>query len=203
MNFEDILLYLTTKQAITIYGVAAFSAFVENIFPPYPSDTIILAAAFLAGQGNLSYLPLFLTATIGGLSGAMLLYYLGKLKGRSYFTRHNKLYLKVENLQKIERWFHKWGSLVLVVSRFMAGVRSVIAIAAGIGGVRPVKMTILTFISFSLWYGFLLGGMYLVKSNWQQLVEIIKSFNYVLVIVSAVLLTIWLVIVFLRSKAKQ
>ena len=202
MNFEDILLYLTTKQAITIYGVAAFSAFVENIFPPYPSDTIILAAAFLAGQGNLSYLPLFLTATIGGLSGAMLLYYLGKLKGRSYFTRHNKLYLKVENLQKIERWFHKWGSLVLVVSRFMAGVRSVIAIAAGIGGVRPVKMTILTFISFSLWYGFLLGGMYLVKSNWQQLVEIIKSFNYVLVIVSAVLLTIWLVIVYLRSKAK-
>ena len=202
MNFEDILLYLTTKQAITIYGVAAFSAFVENIFPPYPSDTIILAAAFLAGQGNLSYLPLFLTATIGGLSGAMLLYYLGKLKGRSYFTRHNKLYLKVENLQKIERWFHKWGSLVLVVSRFMAGVRSVIAIAAGIGGVKPVKMTILTLISFSLWYGFLLGGMYLVKSNWHQLVEFIKSFNYVLVIVSAVLLTIWLVIVFLRSKAK-
>ena len=202
MNFEDILLYLTTKQAITIYGVAAFSAFVENIFPPYPSDTIILAAAFLAGQGNLSYLPLFLTATIGGLGGAMVLYYLGKLKGRSYFTRHNKLYLKVENLQKIERWFHKWGSLVLVVSRFMAGVRSVIAIAAGIGGVKPVKMTILTLISFSLWYGFLLGGMYLVKSNWHQLVEFIKSFNYVLVIVSAVLLTIWLVIVYLRSKAK-
>lgn len=202
MNFEDILLYLTTKQALTIYGVAAFSAFVENIFPPYPSDTIILAGAFLAGQGNLSYLPLFLMATLGGLSGAMVLYYLGKLKGRSYFIRHNKLYLKVENLQKIERWFGKWGSLVLVASRFMAGVRSVIAIAAGIGGVKPVKMTILTLISFSLWYGFLLGGMYLVKSNWQQLVEIIKSFNYVLVIVSAVLLTIWLVIVYLRSKAK-
>jgi len=202
MSFDELLLYLTTKQAITIYVVIWVSAFVENVFPPFPSDAIVLAGAFMAGEGRLAYLPLFLIATLGGLSGAMLLFYLGKSRGRFYFMRYNKQYFKIENLQKIEGWFHRWGSPILIISRFVPGVRSVIAIAAGIGGVRAPRMLVLTLISFSLWYGLLLTGMYLVKSNWQQLVEFIRSFNYVLIIVSAVVLTTWLIIVYMRSKAK-
>jgi membrane protein DedA with SNARE-associated domain len=200
MNFEDIVLYLTTKQAILIYAIIAFSAFIENIFPPYPSDTMILAGAFLAGTGNVDYIPLYASAAIGGLAGAMVLYYIGYTKGRSFFIKYNKSYFKLENMQKIERWFDRWGNFVLIVSRFMAGVRSVIAIAAGLGKVPPARMTIFSLISFCLWYLVLIGGMYLVKSNWQKLVNTIKHFNIVLVIVSAVILLGWLVYVYRKSR---
>jgi membrane protein DedA with SNARE-associated domain len=203
MTFDQIIVFLTTKHALVIYAIIAASAFIENIFPPYPSDTIILAGAFMAGQGHLSYIPLFISATAGGLAGALLLYSLGYAKGRSYFVKYNKAYLKLENMAKIERWFSRWGDLVLVVSRFVAGVRSIIAVAAGIGKVPPARMTVFSLISFALWYLFLIGGMYLLKSNWHKLVHIIKTYTIFLIIISAVVMTIWLVIIYIRSRKKK
>jgi membrane protein DedA with SNARE-associated domain len=200
MNFEEIILYLTTKQTIAIYAIIAFSAFIENVFPPYPSDTIILAGAFLAGTGELAYIPLFLSATAGGLAGAMVLYYLGFTKGRSFFYKYDRSYFKIDNMIKVERWFARWGDYLLVVSRFIAGVRSVIAISAGIGKVPVSRMIFLSLISFCLWYLMLIGGMHLIKSNWQKMVEFINSLNIFLVIISAVVLTVWLVIIYLRNR---
>ena len=203
MSFEEVLLYLTTKQAVLIYAIIAISMFIENVFPPYPSDTIMLAGAYLAGTGHVHYVPLFLAATLGGLAGAMVLYYLGYTKGRGFFIRCNKSYLKLENLDKIERWFGRWGDFLIIVSRFIAGVRSIIAIAAGLGKVPPFRMLVFSAISFGLWYLFLIGGMYLVKSNWQKLVDTIKSYNILLVVLSAVILTIWLVIIYRRNRVRK
>lgn len=200
MSFEDILLYLTTKQAVLIYVIIAFSAFIENIFPPYPGDTIVLAGAFLAGTGHLGYIPLFLSATCGGLAGAMVLYYLGYTRGRGFFIRYDRSYLRLKNLEKIERWFHHWGDYLLIVSRFIAGVRSVIAIAAGLGKVPVFRMIVFSTISFCLWYLTLIGGMYIVKSNWRKLVETIKSLNVWLIVLSAVILTIWLVYIYRKNR---
>lgn len=200
MSFEDILLYLTTKQAIAIYAIICVSTFIENIFPPWPSDTIILAGAFLAGSGEVGYIPIHISATVGGLAGAMVLYYLGYTRGRSVFAKYNKSYFKPENLDKIERWFTRWGDSILIISRFLAGIRSVIAIAAGIGKVRALRMTILSLISFILWYLFLVGGMYLVKSNWQKLVEIIKQFHILLVIISVTIIFVWLANMYRKNR---
>ncbi len=186
-----------------IYIIVLLGAFIENIFPPFPSDTITLASAFLAGQGELGYIPLFMAATAGGLAGAMTLYFLGRFKGRSFFIKYNRLYLKLENLHKIERWFKRWGAFALIISRFMAGVRSVIAIAAGIAKVPSPRMAILTLISFCLWYAVLIGGMYLLKSNWRKLVEVVKSYNILLVVLSALIITIWLMVIYKRSRIKQ
>ena len=203
MGFEEILFYLTTKQAIVIYIILFASAFIENIFPPYPGDTMVLVGAFLAGRGEVAYIPMFLTVTIGGLAGALLLYYLGKAKGRSFFLKYDKFYLKIGNLHKIENWFKRWGVLILLVSRFMAGVRSVIAITAGIGNVSFKQMVFFSFISFCLWYTVLIGGMYLLKSNWWKLVDVIKSYNILLVIISAIVITIWLVLVYRKSGIRK
>jgi membrane protein DedA with SNARE-associated domain len=203
MSFEEILLYLTTKQAIIIYSVILISAFIENIFPPFPSDTIILAGAYLAGQGSLGYIPLYISALIGGLAGAMVLYYFGWTRGRAFFMKYDRYYFKIENLHKIERMFKKWGDIILLVYRFMAGIRSVVAVAAGIGSVPVYRMTLFSFVSFCLWYGLLIGGMFLLKSNWRKLVDIMKSYHIILVGASAVAITIWLVIIYKRSGIRK
>lgn len=203
MNFESILFYLTSQGAIFIYAVVFASAIIENLFPPFPGDAVTLAGALLAGRGEVHYLAVYSLAISGGLVGAMLLYYLGRWKGRSVFAKYDKYYLKLENLERIERWFKRWGVLVLLFSRFVAGARSVIAIAAGIGNVPIRQMTIFTFISFCLWNGVLIGGLYLLKSNWVKLVHIIKSYNMALVIASAILLLVWLAIIYRRSIAKS
>jgi len=186
-----------------VYLILAASAFIENIFPPYPSDLIVLAGAFLAGTGEIGYVPLFIFTSLGGLAGAMVLYFFGYTKGRSFYKKYNRSYFKLENLEKIESWFQRWGNLILIISRFAAGIRSLIAITAGIGKVPAPKMTLFTLISFFLWYGMLIGGMYLVKSNWIELVRIIKSYNMVVVIFSAIIVTIWLIVVYRKNRIRE
>ncbi|MCD6161380.1 MAG: DedA family protein [candidate division Zixibacteria bacterium] len=203
MAFEEILQYLVAKQAVTIYIILAISAYIENVFPPWPSDTMLLVGAFLAGRGELEYIPLYISVIIGGLAGAMTLYYLGNKKGRSFFEKYDKYYFKIENMQKIERWFEKWGNLLLIVSRFLAGIRSLVAITAGIGNVSVSRMTFFSLISFCLWYAILIGGMYLLKSNWQKLVGVIKSYNIIFILASALAATVWLVIIYKRSGIKK
>jgi len=202
MSFEEIILYLTTKQAIVVYLILAFSAFIENIFPPYPSDLIILAGAFMAGTGEINYIPLFIVTTIGGLAGAMVLYFFGYTKGRLFFQKYNRSYFKLEYLAKIEIWFQRWGNMILILSRIVAGVRSLIAIAAGIAKVPAPRMTFFTLISFCLWYGILIGGMYLVKSNWLELVRLIKSYEMLVIIFSAIIVTIWLIIIYRKNRVR-
>lgn len=202
MTFESILFYLTSQAAIYVYLIILISAIIENIFPPYPGDAVVLAGAFLAGRGDIAYLPLFILSVTGGMIGAMLLYYLGKRRGRALFEKYDKYYLRVENLAKIENWFRRWGIWLLLFSRFVAGARSVIAIAAGVGNVPVKRMTILTLISFCLWNIVLIGGMYLLKSNWTKLTHLMKSYNMILVIASAIALLIWLAIVYKRSIGK-
>jgi membrane protein DedA with SNARE-associated domain len=203
MTFDSILFYLTSQGAIYIYTIVFLSCVIENLFPPYPGDAVILAGAFLAGRGDINYAPLFIVAVAGGLIGAMILYYIGRKKGRSLFEKYDKYYLRLENLHKIENWFSRWGVWVLLFSRFLAGARSVIALAAGVGNVPIKRMSVLTLLSFCLWSGFLIGGMFLLKSNWPKLMHLIKTYNMALVIISAIALLIWLVIIYRRSVSKS
>jgi membrane protein DedA with SNARE-associated domain len=206
MSFEQVLGYLNyaaTQGAIFIYLLVFISCIIENIFPPYPGDLIVLSGAFLAGRGSVGYIPLLAVSVAGGMIGALLLYYFGKYKGRSFFEKYDKYYLKMENLHRIENWFKRWGALLLLFSRFVAGARSAIAVTAGIADVPVKRMAGLTLISFILWNGLLIGGMHLVKSNWVKLVDIIKSYNTALVIASALLLLLWLVIIYRRSLVKK
>ena len=203
MNFEQILFYLTSQGAFYVYTIAFISAFIENIFPPFPGDAVTLAAAYLAGRGEVGYIPVFAAVVAGGLLGAMTLYYLGRIKGRTLFVKYDKYYLRLENLNKIEKWFQRYNLLILLFSRFVAGARSVIAVAAGVGNVPVRRMVCLTLISFCLWNGLLIGGLYALKSNWGKLIDIVKSYNMVIIVASAAMLLIWLVIIYSRSTLKK
>ncbi|NLI16221.1 MAG: DedA family protein [candidate division Zixibacteria bacterium] len=202
MTFDSVVFFLTSQAAIYVYAVILISAIIENLFPPFPGDVVVLAGAFLAGRGDIGYIPLFLMSITGGMLGAMILYYLGRRRGRMLFEKYDKYYLRMENLRKIENWFRRWGVWLLLFSRFVAGARSVIALTAGVGNVPVKRMTVFTLISFCLWNFVLIGGMFLLKSNWAKLTHLIKSYNLVLVIASAVVLLIWLAIVYKRSIGK-
>ncbi len=194
MNYDQIIVYLSSHGAYYIYAAVLLGSLLENFFPPLPGDFIILAGAFLAGRGEVGYIQLFAFSVAGGLVGAIILYYLGRAKGRGYFIHGGKSFVNVRNLQKIERLFARWGSLILLFSRFIAGVRSLIALAAGIGGVSPARMILLTLASFAIWNLSLLGLMYAAKSNWLKLVELIKTYNIMLIIISLAVILFLLII---------
>ena len=79
---------LSTHGPLIAYCLLFLSAFVENIFPPIPGDTVVLFGAYLVGRGELSFVPVFLTTVAGSFIGFMAIYYLGLKKGRDFFNKN-------------------------------------------------------------------------------------------------------------------
>jgi membrane-associated protein len=166
---------------------------VENIFPPYPGDAVILAGAFIAGEGNIGYFGVLISVVTGGVAGGMILYYIGRFKGRSYFMRRDGKYFGKSSLIRVEKLFGKYGNLVLIFSRFFAGVRSAVSIAAGLGDVGISRMFILTVFSNLLWCGLLVGLMIYSKFNWRMILDLVKKYHLVLFAVALFIIALWAV----------
>lgn len=194
MNFEQIFNFIQNQNEFIIYGAIFVASFIENIFPPFPGDSVTIAGAIVAGEGNTTYIGVLLSATMGGLSGAMFLYYLGKIKGRRYF-QHSK-YVGETALVKVESWFSRFGDYIIILSRFVIGVRSAVSVAAGLGNVEPIRMTALTAASFVIWNWLLLGAVFYSKANWETISDWGKNYNIVIITVlvaAAMILTVrWL-----------
>lgn len=200
MNFEQVLDFIRYQNEFIIYGILLVSSFIENVFPPFPGDTVTLAGAFVAGEGNIGYAGVLISATSGGILGMMALYYLGRLKGRRFFERRNSRILGKKTLARVERLFRRHGDFIIVISRFLAGMRSAVAIAAGLGNVGPFKMTVLSLVSFLLWNGIIVGLMIVSKSNWQMIKNMVEQYASLILILGFCLVIVYIVIFIWRRR---
>ena len=200
IKVENILNLALTHGAFWFYVFIFLSSLFENIFPPYPGDTVTFVGGYLAGTDHLTFPFVFLSAGLGCLSGAMLLYVLGKNKGRKLFLKDRKGIFDRAHLEKVERWFIRYGEKVLILSRFLSGVRSVIALTAGVGNVSLKKMTIYTSISIVLWNGLILFFAFKVEQNWREILRMIQIYNKVVLAIVILFLIGWLVVILIRRS---
>ena len=144
----------------------------ENLFPPLPSEIILPLAGFTASRGSFSLVEALLWTTIGSVLGAWLLYGIGALLGRDRMraiARRLPL-VDVEDVDKAESWFHRYGYRAVFFGRMVPLFRSLISIPAGIERMSVWKFLLLTLGGSLIWNTvFVLAGFYLGE-NW-HLVE--------------------------------
>ena len=92
IQISEYLDYLFAYGAFWVYLIIFAACFIENIFPPFPGDSFIVAAGGLVALGRLDLVGTFLTIVTGGVASVMVLYALGKRYGREYFIRRNFKY---------------------------------------------------------------------------------------------------------------
>jgi membrane protein DedA with SNARE-associated domain len=199
LKVEGVINLALVHGAIWFYIFIFISNVIENLFPPYPGDTVTFVGGYLSGTGHLTFPLVFLTSGLGCLSGAMILYLIGKSKGRELFLRNKGKIFDVAHLEKVEGWFRKYGEKILILSRFLTGVRSVVALAAGVANVNTKKMTIYTSISIILWNGIILFSAFKVQQNWRRISEILQVYNKIVLAVLVLIVLVWLVKIF-RGK---
>lgn len=201
-NLIDFFLNLiSTHGPLIAYCVLFVSAFVENIFPPIPGDTVVLFGAYLVGRGELSVIPVFLTTVAGSFIGFMAVYYLGLKKGRSFFSKNGSSLRSAHRLEKAERWFGRYGPKVVLANRFLAGVRSVVALAAGIGKMPTGKVALYSAISIGIWNGLIIYAGILVGANWLAVKTILSTYSRVVLTVIILILFGFLIRYFLKRRS--
>ena len=185
---DQFLNFVASLPGWLVYIVLGISAFVENIFPPIPGDTITAFGAFLVGAGKVGFVGVYVSTTLGSILGFMCLFWLGMRLGRTYFVERDHWFFKADDIIKAELWFRKYGYLLILMNRFLPGVRSVISISGGISGLKPGKAAVFALASCAVWNLIWILFGYSVGSNWlvikQTIAKIMSRYNIVVLIIA-------------------
>lgn len=176
-QIDQFLDYLFAYGPFWVYLVIFVACFVENLFPPFPGDSFIAAAGGLIAVSRLDFLVTFLIVIAGGISSVMLLYFFGKNYGRDYFMRKDFKYFSADDILKMEQKFSKWGVLILIFSRFVVGLRAVLAIVAGIGRYRALKMLIFSVVSYILFTSLVMYIAIKLVENFERIEYLFKTYS--------------------------
>jgi membrane protein DedA with SNARE-associated domain len=171
--------------------------FLENVFPPIPSEVVLPLAGSLTLTGRFSVFWITVIGMLGSLTGAFLFYGLGKWLGeprvRTIIEKYGRYaLLSTNDLDRSLEWFDKYDDWVIFFSRMVPIVRSLISIPAGIASMNISKFSFFTILGTALWSFLLALGGRLLGEQWPLIAEFINTYqNIVLVIaVAAVLLFI-------------
>lgn len=199
--FENIIGFLSSESIspVSILIIAFTFQYLENIFPPSPSDVILLLVGSLSGLGLVDFFLLYFIATAGSTLGFSTMFILGKFFGEKIFNQGKIKYISKENIEKARLWFNRWGYWLVVGNRFLSGTRAIISFFAGITGLSTYKSIILAGISASLWNLIILYLGFSLGTNWHLAVFYIELY-WRLVLAIIFLVLIFLAIYFFFKK---
>ncbi|OMH31567.1 hypothetical protein BGP79_09025 [Tersicoccus sp. Bi-70] len=183
---------------------AGLAVFLENVFPPIPSEVILPLAGLAASQGRFSVVEAIIWTTTGSVLGAYLLYEIGRVLGHDRIVRLAARIplVDVEDVDKAVGWFDRHGDAAIFFGRFMPGVRSLISIPAGIESMPPLRFGVLTLVGSGIWNTvFILAG-YLLGDHWDTVLVWVDAAKYVIFAVIAVLLVWFLVAKVRRHRSR-
>jgi membrane protein DedA with SNARE-associated domain len=159
--------------------------------------------AYSKGLGLENAIGMAAAGALGSTAGAIMIYFISKKVGRAAILRFGKhVRIGEAELCKAERWFQKYGAVAVFTGRMVPGIREIISIPAGIGGMGLPKFIVFTFFGSLLWsVALTLVGYYLGEA-WRSFSEGLSSaFSLIgIVLVAGVLAVIGFLFVRRRHK---
>lgn len=138
------------------YGYLAVGGFItlEDFGIPVPGETILIAAAVYAGAGKLSIAVVMIVGVVAAVVGDNIGYAIGAYGGRRVVERYGKyVFITSERYEKAERFFQKRGGGIVVVARFIEGLRQLNGIIAGTSSMPWHRFVVFNILGAVLWVG--------------------------------------------------
>ncbi|MET4639797.1 DedA family protein [Mycetocola sp. 2940] len=184
---------------------AGLIVFLENVFPPIPSEVILPLAGFTASQGSFTIAEAILWTTIGSVLGAFVLYGLGRWLGhdRTVWLAARIPFVDPDDILKTIAWFGRHGKKAVFFGRMLPIFRSLISIPAGIERMNVGVFALLTAAGSLIWNSIFVLAGFLLGENWGAVLQYADVLKYVVVAGVAVLFGWWVVRTVLRHRARR
>ncbi|RLD08667.1 MAG: DedA family protein [Chloroflexota bacterium] len=186
-------------QAMGYWGLGLVM-FLENVFPPIPSEAVLPMAGWLAfeKEGGFTLWGVTLVGAIGSVSGALVFYGLGYWFGeqrvRVLVRRYGKWLLLTEaDFDTALEWFARYGEVVIFFGRMVPIVRSLVSIPAGIASMNLGLFNLYTAIGTALWSFLLSLAGYILGKNWGLVMEWISKYEKVVIVLAVAVMVIFVV----------
>ncbi|MBI5646075.1 MAG: DedA family protein [Ignavibacteriae bacterium] len=200
---DAVVTWITGLDIGYIYLAVFLISYIENIFPPFPSDVVVVFAGSVVGLGVGSAPVTVLLASIGSTLGFLTMYEIGRRVGDRVLETGRIKFISVELVRKVEDWFRRWGYWIIVLNRFMAGTRAVVSFGAGMSELRLLPTLALSLVSAALWNVLLVTLGAAMGANWRDIGSYLSTYSGVVSIVIATGLLGWGLVAWLRSRKRR
>ncbi len=198
--FEYILENFSSFSPLWVYITLFFVAFIENVFPPSPSDFILLIGGTIIATGTINFTIAIIISTAGSILGFIVMFYIGSTVDRRVVESGKYKFVPVDAVHKVENWFRKYGYFVVVANRFLPGTRAVISFFAGISNLDVKKTTILCGLSALVWNSIILYLGYIFGDNVEMIDNYITTYKYTLLVVTIAVILFFIVRLFFKKR---
>ena len=170
---------------------------IESACIPLPSEIIMpLAGWLLIKNQSLGPVYILVAGAYGGLGctiGSIIAYWVGVWGGRPFLERYGKYVLVTHHdLALADRWFNKYGSWSIFLTRLLPVIRTFISLPAGIAKMHFTKFIIYTFLGSFIWCSGLAYGGYILGEHWEQIRVIMSPFIPIIIAIGIVIIALYI-----------
>ena len=138
-----------------LYLGVFLAALIETIIPPIPTMAVFPTAGYIASQNGLGIPEIILLGIVGGLGasiGSSVIYFIALKLGRTALLRYlKKVRVSETKLDRVEKWFEKYGDKAVLFGRMVPVFREMISIPAGLLKMRIKKFMFYTVLGSWGW----------------------------------------------------
>lgn len=193
-------------ELVTAFIIATISTFgyggivllmaIESACIPLPSEIIMPFSGYLVYTGRFNIWLVSIAGALGCVAGSLVAYWVGMYGGRPLIEKYGKFVLvSKHDLDLADRWFDRFGEIIVFVSRLLPAIRTFIAFPAGVARMNLKKFVIYTFAGSLPWC---LGLAYVgqkLGERWEQdprLKTLFHRFDFIIGIVIVLAATWWI-----------
>jgi membrane protein DedA with SNARE-associated domain len=186
--------------SVGLVGVGLILA-VETILPFLPSEVALPLAGFSANRGDFGLVPVIISATVGSVAGALVLYWISLKFGleRTRAVLSKVPFVTEHDIDKGVAWFARNDALAVFLGRMVPGIRSLISIPAGVEKMAVGRFLLYTTAGSLIWNIIWIVSGYQLGSNWESVEKYGTILKYVLVAAVAAFLA-WFAYYKIRSR---
>jgi membrane protein DedA with SNARE-associated domain len=176
----------------------------EDFGVPVPGETVVIAAAILAGHQQLNVVAVGLIAFVAAVIGDNIGFAIGHFGGRAVALRWGRhVFLTEERLDKATAFFDQHGGKIIVVARFIEGLRQANGIIAGISGMHWRRFVVFNALGAALWVGTWVSLGYVAGNHINTIYHYITQYSYYVLIAALVLLAAYVTRRVMRRRPRS
>jgi membrane protein DedA with SNARE-associated domain len=160
---------------------------VESFGVPAPGQTIMVAAAIYSSWGRMDIFAVAAISFVAAVLGDNVGYWIGVRGGRRAVHRFGKyIFITPARLERAEKFFARRGNRIVVVARFIDGLRQLNGVIAGITAMPWRTFLIYNTIGAALWVGWWCTIAYLLGTHLVEIIEQVHKYLYFVIPIGVV-----------------
>jgi membrane protein DedA with SNARE-associated domain len=169
----------------------------ESALIPIPSEITMPFAGFLSAIGVFNFWIVVFVGALANLTGSLLAYWLGYVKGEEWTINAIKrwgkwLLIKKKNFDRTTKWFRNHGEFVAFTSRLVPVVRTFVSLPAGVSKMNIVTFSVYTFAGSFIWSAFLAYLGLSLGHNWAIVEPYFRRFQAIIIILFIIFAAIYI-----------